>query len=322
MDVEGGLTALVEVAQEVMGPQFKTTFDTITSEPFLKSSERDELIEQLRDANFFIAFETDDRNGKWICNECAKKAREEREELEREKQWEKEREERERKEQEREERKREKEEREEREREEREREEEEREEREREEQEREEREREEREREEEEREEREREEREREEEEREEREREEQEREEREREEQEREEQEREEREREEREQNSRLIPLTGPLRIISSSFFETGSTRIFELTNEVLVGEPIDNDDDACFCSFLFSRSQKKPVTIPVSDIVSVRSVPQSESKQTSVFEMVTKDHGKMRIDAFNPRQRDEWLKSITYVTTITPRV
>ncbi|KJE95508.1 hypothetical protein CAOG_05957 [Capsaspora owczarzaki ATCC 30864] len=62
-----GLRSVYEIGKS----QYDTSFQTFITEPFLTSSESDELINQLRDAKFFEAFEYDAQLGNWVCHPCA-----------------------------------------------------------------------------------------------------------------------------------------------------------------------------------------------------------------------------------------------------------
>ncbi|NVM16177.1 MAG: leucine-rich repeat protein [Candidatus Lokiarchaeota archaeon] len=63
---------LKEVYDDYKGEEFPD-FLSFAREPFLVSSERDDLIENLRDNNFFKSFEYEPISAKWICNNCASK---------------------------------------------------------------------------------------------------------------------------------------------------------------------------------------------------------------------------------------------------------
>ena len=61
---------LKEVYDECKTDEFPE-FHSLAREPFLTSEERDELIENLRENDFFNTFEYDKLNAEWICNNCA-----------------------------------------------------------------------------------------------------------------------------------------------------------------------------------------------------------------------------------------------------------
>ena len=50
--------------------EYDSEFNALVTQPFLTSSEQDELINQLRDANFFTVFSYDSKIGGWACSKC------------------------------------------------------------------------------------------------------------------------------------------------------------------------------------------------------------------------------------------------------------